>query len=321
MLADVPESDAPAPGEGVLPAGFRFGVATAGFQVEGGFNGPGEPANNWVHWERAGRVEPSGIAVDFWNRYEDHLDRVVAMGCDAFRMSVEWARVEPAEGEIDDAAMDRYAAILDACHERGLEPLVTLLHFTYPAWLGDDAWLSPELPDRFAGWVDVAARRLASRCRHWVTINEINVIGLGSYLLGLFPPGRSLASADMWRALDHLLAAHVRGYEVLHAIDPGAVVTTNNASISVYELDRLAIDVLVARARALGERRWGSGWLGAGAGGTHNCPHPARWNGACAAWRPHCSPAGPPEAPEPGSRCRVPSMRCGQARTTRPSTS
>jgi 6-phospho-beta-galactosidase len=65
----------------------------------------------------------------------------------------------------------------------------------------------------------------------------------------------------MWRALDHLLAAHVRGYEVLHAIDPDAVVTTNNASISVYELDRLAIDVLLARCEGAPREEMAQ-WLG-----------------------------------------------------------
>ena len=139
-----------------LPAGFRFGVATAGFQVEGGYNGPGEPANNWVGWERCGRVEPSGIALDFWHRYEDHLDRAVAAGCDAFRLSVEWARVEPAEGDIDDTALDRYRAILDACHQRGLLPLITLHHFTHPDWLGEELWLQTDSPERFAAWAAVA---------------------------------------------------------------------------------------------------------------------------------------------------------------------
>src|SRR5512142_2390753 len=102
--------------EWALPPGFRFGVATARFQIEGGYNGPGEPSNNWSWWEAEGRVEPSGIALDFWNTYEQHLDRAVAAGCDAFRMSIEWARCEPFDGEPDDEAMDRYCRILDACH-------------------------------------------------------------------------------------------------------------------------------------------------------------------------------------------------------------
>jgi len=234
-------------GGGVLPEGFRFGVATAGFQIEGGFNGPGEPANNWVRWERAGRVEPSGIAVDFWNRYEEHLDRVAGLGCDAFRFGVEWARVEPSPGVVDHTALDRYETVLDACHERGLEPLVTLHHFTHPAWLGEDFWLSTDSSARFTDWVELVAGRLVSRCRNWVTLNEINVMGMGSYLLGMFPPGRSLAVPDMIRAFDNLLAAHVAAYDVLHRIQPQATVTTNNASVSVYEVDRMLVDLLLMR--------------------------------------------------------------------------
>lgn len=239
-------------GRKLLPDGFRFGVATAGFQIEGGFNGPGEPANNWVRWERAGRVEPSGIAVDFWNRYEEHLDRVAALGCDAFRLGVEWARVEPSPGQVDDSALDRYAAVLDACHERGLEPLVTLHHFTHPSWLGEDFWLSGDAPARFAAWVELVAPALVSRCRKWVTLNEINVVGMGSYLLGMFPPGRSLAVPDMTRAFDNLLAAHVRAYDILHRLQPDATVTTNNTSASVYEVDRLLIDLLLIRRSGVG---------------------------------------------------------------------
>ncbi len=234
-------------GGDILPAGFRFGVATAGFQIEGGFNGPGEPANNWVRWERAGRVEPSGLAVDFWNHYEEHLDRAAALGCDAFRLGVEWARVEPVPGQIDHVSLGRYAAILEACRERGLEPLVTLHHFTHPAWLGEDFWLSGDSPERYASWVEHAVAALAPWCRTWVTINEINALGLGSYLLAIFPPGRSLAFADMAAAFDHLLAAHVKGYETVHRLQPDATVLTNNVSLSVYELDRMLLDVLVAR--------------------------------------------------------------------------
>jgi len=254
----------------VLPAGFRFGVATSGFQIEGGFNGPGEPANNWVRWEQAGRVEPSGVAVDFWNRFEEHLDRARAMGCDAFRLSVEWARVERCPGEYDTDVLDHYAVILDACRRRGLEPLVTLHHFAHPAWLGEDFWLSGEAPARYAAWVETAVSHLAPHCHTWVTLNEINVMGIGSYLLGTFPPGRVMAVTDAVAAVDRLLAAHVKGYEVIHRIQPDAVVTTNNVSLSVYELDRMLVDILLARSEGVARpelRRWLGGrraaWYGA----------------------------------------------------------
>lgn len=242
-----------------LPDDFLFGVATAGFQIEGGYNGPGEPRNNWFRWETEGRVEPSGTALDFWNRYEPHLDRAVAAGCNAFRFSVEWARVEPAEGEIDTTALDRYAAIADACRERGMEPLVTLHHFTHPWWLGEDLWLRAEAPERFAAWADVAATALASRVRHWVTVNEVNIYGLQTFLTGDFPPGRYGASRALATALDHLLAGHVLAYERVHAARPDAVVGMNNFVFSLYELERLHTDVLSARAHGVRRddlRRW-----------------------------------------------------------------
>ena len=105
-----------------FPPDFLFGVATSGFQIEGGFNGPGEPANNWVRWERVGRVEPSGIACDFWREPEVALDRAAGLGCNSFRLSVEWARLEPSEGDFDETALDRYAEILAMCGERGWPP-------------------------------------------------------------------------------------------------------------------------------------------------------------------------------------------------------
>jgi beta-glucosidase/6-phospho-beta-glucosidase/beta-galactosidase len=250
MTADAEGSDLAGgdqPG-GILPTGFHFGVATAGFQIEGGFNGPGEPGNNWLRWEQAGRVEPSGNAVGFWDRPLEALDRAAGLGCDSVRLGLEWARVEPRPGEIDDEALAGYAGIIDGCIDRGLEPLVTLHHFTHPSWLGEDFWLRPDSPERFRDWVDVVLVALAGKVRLWVTINEINVLAIESWLLGSFPPGRFLAFADAAVAVDHLLAAHVLAYDAIHSARPDAVVTTNNACVSVYDLDRRLTDVLLSRS-------------------------------------------------------------------------
>jgi beta-glucosidase len=235
-----------------LPDDFVFGVATSGFQVEGGYNGPGEPANNWLAWERSGRVEPSGIALDFWNRYEDHVARAASLGIDSFRLSVEWARCEPAEGVLDGEALGRYRAILDACRDNGLEPLVTLHHFTHPGWLGSDFWLENDSPQRYARWVETAVGHLGSGCTRWITLNEINALAEQSYLTGSYPPGRRGDQKAAARALDNLLTAHVLGYETVHRLQPNAVVTTNNSSSSVYELDRLLCDVLMSRSYGIG---------------------------------------------------------------------
>jgi beta-glucosidase/6-phospho-beta-glucosidase/beta-galactosidase len=234
--------------EVALPDGFCFGVATAGFQVEGGFNGPGEPANNWGSWERAGRVEPSGIALDFWGRYEEQLDRAVAAGCDSFRLSVEWARCEPVEGSLDEDALARYLAILEACRDRALEPVVTISHFTHPAWLGEDFWLRPESPERMAWWAEAVVTRLGDRCSKWVTVAEPNVLAIESFVGGAFPPGRLGDAAAAVQALDHMLAAHVRCYGVVHDHQPDGVAAINPYCLSVYEVDQLLTDVLMARS-------------------------------------------------------------------------
>ena len=158
----------------------------------------------------------------------------------------------PRRGPTDEAAVARYRAILGACHDRGLTPLVTLHHFTHPWWLGEDLWLRPDAPERFARWVRFAVEAFGDRCDKWVTVNEANVLAIQTYLLGSFPPGRVGAVSKMADALDHLVAAHVLGYEAIHARQPGATVATNNFSLSVYELDRLALDLLVARAHGVG---------------------------------------------------------------------
>ncbi|MGA7418577.1 MAG: family 1 glycosylhydrolase [Acidimicrobiales bacterium] len=234
-----------------LPEDFLFGVATAGFQIEGGFNGPGQPANNWLTWEQLGRVEPSGVAADFWAHPEEALDRAAGLGCNSFRLGLEWARVEPREGEIDDAALAGYASILDGCTERGMAPLVTLLHFTHPAWLGEEFWLRADSSERYRAWVEVALGALAGKCRHWVTLNEVNAVGLGSWILGIFPPGRRMAFGDAAVAMDNQLAGHVLGYEAVHRARPDAVVTTNAASVSLYEFDALLTDILMARSMGI----------------------------------------------------------------------
>jgi beta-glucosidase/6-phospho-beta-glucosidase/beta-galactosidase len=231
-----------------LPAGFAVGVATAGYQIEGGYNGHGEPANNWFEWEHSGRVERSGIACDFWAHPEEALDRAAAIGCNTFRLSVEWARLEPESGRFDEAALDRYVEILEMCAARGLQPMITLHHFTHPHWLGEEFWLRPGAPDRFARHVERVLPALAPHCSRWVTVNEPNIIMLMGWIEGACPPGRRLAFADAYCVLDNLLTAHVLAADAILAVQPEAEVTCNTSSSSIYEHDRLLTDLLLLRS-------------------------------------------------------------------------
>jgi beta-glucosidase len=235
-------------GEGLLGEGFAIGVATAGYQIEGGYNGDGEPANNWHFWERSGRVERSAAACDFWAHPEEALDRAAEIGCTVFRLSVEWARLEPEAGRFDEAALDRYVEILELCASRGLDPMITLHHFTHPAFLGEEFWLRPGSPDRFARHVARVLPALAPHCRRWVTINEPNIMMVKGWIDGTHPPGRRAAFADAFCVLDNLLAAHVLAADAIVAVQPGALVTCNPGASSIYDLDRLLTDLLLLRA-------------------------------------------------------------------------
>jgi beta-glucosidase len=232
----------------LLGAEFAIGVATSGYQIEGGFNGPGEPANNWLHWEHSGRAERSGLACDFWRHPEEALDRAAAIGCNTFRLSVEWARLETAQGVFDQAALDRYIEILIMCRERGLEPLVTLHHFTHPWFLGEEFWLRPGSPDVFARHVERILPALAPYCRTWITLNEPNIVTLMGWIEGGCPPGRKYAFADAYCVLDNLLTAHVLASDAIVAVQPEARITCNTSASSIYEQDRMLNDLLLLKS-------------------------------------------------------------------------
>ncbi len=236
----------------LVPPGFLFGVSDSGYQSEGGYNGPGQPANNWAAWERQGRAEPSGVANQFWDRYPEHFDRAVEAGCNAYRLGVEWTRCQPSPHQLDGAAIEHYRRILAACVARGLEPVVALHHFTHPEWLGPDFWLDPRSPQQFARWVATIVPHLAPYCQRWTTINEINALAIGSNLIGYFPPGRRLRPGLMMRMVDHLLAAHVLAYEVIHRVQPSATVGTSTYAFWVYDVDQLLTDVVAARSFGVG---------------------------------------------------------------------
>ena len=228
----------------LLGEGFLAGVATSGYQIEGGFNGDGEPHNNWSGWEATGRVARSGPACDFWRHPEEALDRAAAIGCNAFRLSVEWARLEPRPGAFDDDALARYVEILAMCGARGMEPMVTLHHFTHPGWLGEEFWLRPGSPDVFARHVGRVVPALSAHCRRWVTVNEPNIVMLMGWVEGACPPGRRMAVSDAFCVLDNLLTAHVLAAETITSVQGDAEVTLNTSSSSVYELDRMLLDLL-----------------------------------------------------------------------------
>ncbi|MSO78830.1 MAG: glycoside hydrolase family 1 protein [Acidimicrobiia bacterium] len=199
-----------------FPDGFLWGTATAAHQVEGdNWN------NDWWAWEHApdtACVDPSGDACDHYWRYPQDLDILVELGFQAYRFSIEWSRIEPEEGEWSGAQLDHYARMLDACIERGLQPVVTFHHFTTPRWAASDGgWTNPVIAERFARFCEHAVAALGDRIAMACTINEPNIVPLMGWLMGAFPPGRTQDLDGYAKATEHLIAAHRRAFDVLKA--------------------------------------------------------------------------------------------------------
>ena len=125
-----------------FPDGFLFGAAISAYQTEGG-----NVNTDWWWWEHIESTpcaEPSGDACDFYHRYADDVAMLARSGLSSFRFGIEWARIEPAEGEFSRAELAHYRRLLDACREHGVAPIVTFHHFTVPRWLHEQGGIASE---------------------------------------------------------------------------------------------------------------------------------------------------------------------------------
>jgi len=119
--------------ENIVPTSFLWGTATAAHQVEGGI----VTSDLWLaEWAEPSLFsEPSGDAVDHYNRFADDMALVSALGLNTYRFSIEWARIEPSEGDFNLDELAHYQRCIDACLLPGIKPMVTFHHFTFPAWV------------------------------------------------------------------------------------------------------------------------------------------------------------------------------------------
>jgi beta-glucosidase len=157
--------------DNLFPDDFLWGVASAGHQIEG----DNLDSDTWFLETVSPTIfaEPSGRATDGWNRWEEDLGLVENLGLNAYRFSVEWARIEPVEGEFSESALDHYEALVDGCLARGIAPVVTFSHFTSPHWFAKrGAWLDPASAALFARYCAKVMDRFGDRIAIAVTFNE-----------------------------------------------------------------------------------------------------------------------------------------------------
>ena len=153
---------------------FMLGAATAAHQVEGN----NVDSDYWImeNLEHSVFVEKSGLAVDHYNRYEEDIDLLKRAGLNAYRFSIEWARIEPVEGQWNEKEMEHYIKVIDYCLANGIEPVVTYHHFSSPAWLiTKGGWESPEVVNYFERYAKYVTEHVAGKVKYVCTINEANM--------------------------------------------------------------------------------------------------------------------------------------------------
>lgn len=190
---------------------FLWGAASSSHQVEGD-----NRLNDWCEWESLGRVkEPSGLACDHYRRFRDDFQIAKDLGHTSHRLSLEWSRLEPEEGVWDMTEWAHYQEVVDALRSLGMEPLLTLNHFTLPLWLyRKGGWSYPGSVGAFETFARMAVEKLGNIVTFWITVNEPLVHAFMGYVRGVWPPGRTDFRESLV-VIANQIRAHARAYPAM----------------------------------------------------------------------------------------------------------
>jgi beta-glucosidase len=202
-----------------FPSDFLWGAATAPYQIEGAWNEDGKGPSNWDwrahHTDKIKGGATGDVAVDHYHRWREDVGLMQQLGLNAYRFGIAWARVQPAgRGQWNEKGLEFYDRLIDALCTAGITPLATLCHYDIPqALVENGGWINRDTTERFADYAHAMATRYGDRVRWWATLNEPICIADG------FVPAPD-DPQDMAAVQHHLLLAHGRGVQAIHAVDP-----------------------------------------------------------------------------------------------------
>ncbi|WP_309111608.1 GH1 family beta-glucosidase [Saccharothrix sp.] len=242
-----------------FPSGFRWGVATSSYQIEGGVAEDGRGRSIWdAFCEVPGAVaggDTGAVACDHYHRWPQDVDLLGGLGVDAYRFSVAWPRVQPTgAGRVEQRGLDFYRRLCEALLERGIEPFLTLYHWDLPQALEErGGWRSRDTALRFAEYAVVVHDALGDLVRKWTTFNEPYVSSIVGYGEGRHAPGAREGHGAL-AAAHHLLLAHGLAVQAMRGVDGHefGIVLNQSPSVPVSSSER---DVAAAKRHDLLLRR------------------------------------------------------------------
>ncbi len=197
-----------------FPHNFLWGAATSAHQVEGQ-----NIYNDWWLAEQSHVLkEASGEACRHYDFYAQDFEIARELNHNCHRFSIEWSRIEPEEGRFDLLAIEHYRQVIAKLKSRGMEPIVTLHHFTNPIWFAQrGGWADSGFEKYFLRFVDRIVKEFAGQVKFWITINEPLIYSSHSYLFGFWPPQkRSVFQAA--KVTFNMARAHIKAYQIIHKI-------------------------------------------------------------------------------------------------------
>jgi beta-glucosidase len=200
-----------------FPKDFIWGTATAAHQIEGD-----NENTNWGEWEKQASKIKDGSnaikAVDGWNLAKSDIKLMKDLGVNSYRFSVAWNKIEPENDKFNEDALKHYDELINELKANGIEPMITLHHFTHPLWFEQlGAFEKEENIKHFVEFSNLVFMRYHDRVKYWVTLNEPNVFVTSAYFNTIFPPGNSNAKLG-GEVLKNMLKSHVEVYKTLKNI-------------------------------------------------------------------------------------------------------
>ena len=223
---------------------FKWGVATAAFQIEGAWNEDDKSPSVWDTFAQKKRKvhngEDSKIATDYYHRYSEDIGYLAKMNFDYYRFSTAWTRILPyGTGKVNDKGLDFYKRVCDTCHENNIEPYITLYHWDLPQVLQDKkGWVNRDVLSWFEEYCNVVTTSLSDRCKNWFVLNEpMGFTSLG-YLIGEHAPGK-IGLRNFFPAVHHACMAQGIGGRIVRAnVKNANVGTTFSCSVVEPESDK-----------------------------------------------------------------------------------
>jgi beta-glucosidase len=239
-----------------FPDGFLWGTSSAAHQVEG----DNRNSDWWEFEQEPGRIangDTSEIACDHYHRYREDFTLLRELSQNAHRLSIEWSRIEPSQGEFDSRQIRHYRDVLGELREQGIQPMVTLHHFTNPLWfIRKGGWAAAGSAHAFLPYVYRVVEELGDLVTFWCTINEPNIFAANGWITGEFPPGRRGDLASTYRVLSNMRRAHEMAYVAIKRRWPDSPVGLSHHKFLFMPASASRRDRLAAQTAQLAVDRW-----------------------------------------------------------------